>query len=96
MLGRLGEKVRIVRRLRNRLAHDLHAICRHLGRKCVWPAEFGRRKHKAHELALFVGLCVVEDRRHVGKFGNRRLLGAQQERDLAVADELIGNAELRI
>src|SRR5262249_33165404 len=77
-------------------AHDCHALARNVGRQGVGSAEFGARKDKPHELALFGGLRVVEDGRHLGDFRDRHLLRAQEKDDLAVADELLVDAKLTV
>ena len=45
---------------------------------------------------LLVGLGVIENRRDIGNFRNRRFFGAQQEDELALSDQLVDNAELPV
>jgi len=46
--------------------------------------------------ALLLGFRIVEDRRHVGNFRNRRFLRADEEGELAVADGLPRRAGMSI
>src|SRR5215831_17641111 len=93
---RFGHEVGVPHRRGERLAHDGHALAWNIGRQGVGTAELGTRKNKPHELALLVGLGVVEDRWHLRNFRNRHLLRAQEKDDLAVADELLVDAKLTV
>src|SRR5262249_16633354 len=93
---RFGYEVWVPQRRGECLAHDRHALDRNVGRQGVGSAELGARKNKPHELALFDGLRVIEDGRHLGDFRDRRLLCAQEKDKLAVADKLLVDAKLTV
>src|SRR5262249_33781952 len=93
-LLRLGDELRVLDRCGDRRLHQRHAIRRHLGRQEIGTPELRAREHEAHKLALLVAGRVFVDRRDAGDLRHRRLLGLEQEAQLAVGDELVIAAEL--
>ena len=59
------------------------------GGSTVGTAQLGAGKHEAHERALLVRLGVIEHGGKLRSLRSRRFLGAQQEDDLTLLNELL-------